>query len=313
MKVINAFAKGWKKVIQSFVLCGLLYGMNFLFAFIVALPLKQLMDKKLSHSMEPQNLLAGFDFTVVVDFLNEYGVRDAFPNILANTQIIAIVFFFFSVFLTGGILAVFKNREEGFTRGIFWEGCAQYFWRLLRLTLYFLIIQVGILSIFFFILNAMTSGFDIEAIAHEGVIFDSIKILIPFYLICSGIIAMISDYAKIHMVHLDEAWLFKPFFGSFKIGLKKFFKTYPLFFLNFLIFVLILGVYWFLSERIITDNFTSILLLFVLGQVFILGRIFVKVLRISTATEMYRSLVYTTKNSEIPSLENQQVAHQNEE
>ena len=291
MKIINAFTEGWKKVVKSFWLWFLIYGLNIVFALVAAIPLNNLIEEKVGKSLEFKNMLAGFDYSVYSDFLNDFGVRAAYPTILNNSQVLVFCFFILSVFLTGGMLNVYKNWESRIDWKDFWSGCGHYFWRLLRLSIYFILIHIGIFMLFYYLLGALTKGFQIDELAHEGVFFDYVQLLIPIYLLVAAAFFMISDYAKIHVVHLDERWLFKPIMSSFKIGFNHFRKTYPLYLLNVLVFVFFLVIYWFSSERITASSSTGIMLLFVIGQIFVLSRIVVKLLKLASQTELYRNLM----------------------
>lgn len=186
-----------------------------------------------------------------------------------------------SIFLVGGILNVFKNREQGYNLMIFWSGCSKYFWRMLRLTIYFLLIQLVIFGLFFTLFTSFASGWP-ERIHNEGAIVQRGLLLLPIYLLISTVFFMIQDYAKIHVVATDKSILFQPILQAFKWVFKNFSQTFLLYLLNLLTFGLLFFIYWQL------DGGNAILAAFLIGQFFILTRIGTKLLNLASATELYQ-------------------------
>ena len=146
MNFFIAYFKGIWLSLQKIRMWILLYLINFVFALLAAIPMSNLLEEKISRSLAPNRLLPGFDYTVFQDFMNEYG--DIYSAIFGQSQLIVFFYFFLSVFLVGGILKILKNNRDRFNFQSFWSGCTFYFWRMLRLTVYFLIVHVVILSIF---------------------------------------------------------------------------------------------------------------------------------------------------------------------
>jgi len=289
MNFFIAYFKGFWLAVQKIRMWILLYLINFIFAIIVAIPLFNLIGDKTGKSLAPQRLLSDFDYTIYQDFMNEYG--DAVSIIMGQSQLIFVLYFFLSIFLVGGILKIFKNNKDRFNFQAFWSGSTFYFWRMLRLTIYFLIVHGIILGIFGSLAyySKMHAGF--EALESEAEIINMIKFVLPIYLIFASFFFVVQDYAKIHVVHKDPNWLFFPFWRSFSIVFKNFSKTYPLYLLNLITFALIFSAFWYFKFSNNMDNSGAITTMFGVGQVFIFSRIGTKLINLGSATLMYQSIM----------------------
>lgn len=94
---------------------------------------------KLNHSMASRRLVDGWD-------LSAFGELAQLPNSPIEFQgpaviHFSIVFAIFMLFLTGGILATYL-RDEKPSAARFFEACGQYFWRFVRLLIYFAIVLI---------------------------------------------------------------------------------------------------------------------------------------------------------------------------
>lgn len=280
MNFIKAYTTGFKTIFGKGKLWLLLYAINFLFAILLAYPLSGYLEDKLGNTLAADKLLAGFDFTVFNDFMNAYG---DLLGLLLNQSLVAIgLYFLLSIFLVGGILNVFKKRAGNYDLMTFWSGCAKYFWRMLRLTIYFFLIQLVIFGLFFVLFTSFASGWP-EEIHNEGEIVQRAFLLLPIYILIATIFFMVQDYTKIHIVATDKIILFQPIIQAFKWVFKNFSQTFLLYLLNLLTF----GLLFFIYQQI--NGSSTILLVFLIGQFFLLARIGTKLLNLASATELYQN------------------------
>lgn len=263
----------------------LLYLLNFVFALLSAVPFSGFLSKSIGHSLANTKMLDGFDYTFISDLLREYG--SGFSVVMNLSMGIIILFFIFSIFWMGGILSILKNEENDYSFRKFWQGSAFYFWKLTRLTFYFIFFQIVILGFFAFLfLRQGISPFGVES---EVSIIKSIMILLPIYLFFASIFFMIQDYAKIHIVHDDTKFIFQSIKNAFRFVLKNFRKCFGLYLLNLLTFLVFFGIYWILSNSFKSNSTPTIFLLFLIGQAFIFSRIAVKLLNLGSAMELFQT------------------------
>lgn len=286
MRFIIAYFKGWWLLFRKFGMWLLLFLFNFIFAMVAAFPLFNLVDSKLSNSKAIERLLPGLDFTIFQDFMNQFG--RVVIVIMNQSFFLTILYLLFSIFLTGGILEVFKRSKERFSFRTFWSGCTYYFWRLLRLTFYFLMIHGFFLALFIGLVQAILGNpgdWDTEIF-----MYDTLKIAIPIYLFFASIFFMIQDYAKIHVVHQDKWFLMFSFWQSFGLVFKKFFPAFFLYLLNLLTILGVLAAYLFFNPTTIETD-SMIALSFAIGQAFIFARIGTKLLNLGSATMLYQDIM----------------------
>lgn len=281
MNFITAYTSGLKTTFGKGKLWLLLYALNFLFAIFLAYPLSGFLGSKLGDTLAADKLLENFDFAISNDFVNQYG--DAF-SVIANQSVFGLLLYLLlSVFLVGGILNIFKEEDNnGYGLADFWRGGGKYFWRMLRLMIYFLAMQIGIFILFFMLFSMLTSG-GLERFHNEGEIMRRGLMILPVYLFFSTIFFMIHDYAKIHVVATDKQIVFRPILDAFKWVFRNFGQAFLLYLVNLLTFAVLFFIYLKL------DGGNAILAIFLIGQFFVLARIGMKLLNLASATKLYRS------------------------
>lgn len=306
MNFIVAYFKGIWHVVRSVKLIAFHYLALLLVALLSALPLFNLMKSKVGDSLAIERLLPGFDYTVYQDFMNAPGVRDTWATIMNMNQWLLLLFLLVSVFLTGGVLKAYKYPDEKFNLQTFFSGCTYYFWRLLRMTVYFLIVHAAVAGLFVFIWqNRVEGGF--EVMETEVGYIDLLKVLVPVYLLVASWFFMVHDYAKIHLVHRDEGFIFKSFWQSFPLVFGNFFNTFFLYLLNALTFVGVVALFYYLNKMVIADNPVGIASAFLLGQGLVLGRIAVRLLNLASATLVYKGIM-KKRRQKIELVEEQEAA-----
>lgn len=257
---------GIKSSFSAWKIWGLLYVLNFIFTLIVIAPLAQYLEKKIGNSLLVEKWADGFNYTVMHDFLANYEV--SIFAFLELTVVIAFIYLIFSVFTAGGIIQVFHARENDKNLRNFWSGCAYYFWRMLRVTLYFLLIHALVLGLFAFIFTQLAPenpDSELEYISLFNIIF-------PMYAVVAIIIAMWQDFTKIKVVQKDENILLSSFRSATRFVFSNFKKVGFFYLLN----LLTLGLFY-LFYRCGSLNFTGMNAVFFFGQILVLGRIGIKI------------------------------------
>lgn len=265
---------------------GLMYLINFALALFAALPVSGWLGQSVKHSLALGRSQSGFDYTFLSEMYRNF--EEPINAILNQTVLFTILFTLASVFMVAGVLTILKKDRESFSLTTFLRGGSKYFWRLLRLTFYFLIVQAVVFAFFMMIFFILCDGLNPFAMESDQQLVDTARLIGPIYMLCFVFVAMIQDYGKIHMVHQDPNLLFQTFWGSFKLVFKNLGKFSLLYLMNILTFLAVLGVYWKLSESFDRMTMSSIMLFFILGQIFIVARIAIKLLNLSSATYLYR-------------------------
>ena len=118
---------------------------NLVLAFLTTVPLFTRMQTITAHSLTSRRLVDGFDVGAFSELINNPDV--AFGSRMAESHASVFVFFFFAVFLTGGILVSYDSGHR-LTTGEFFQACGGYFWRWMRLIglMVILLVPIGFLG-----------------------------------------------------------------------------------------------------------------------------------------------------------------------
>lgn len=286
MILFKALRKGIQQTWQYKPMVLFLYLLTFLLAVFVAYPLKSLLESTVGHSMMISDLIKGFDYTFLNDFKNAYGA--GFSPIINQSITVLVLYLLLFIFVTGGILATFIQQAPKYNRSIFWGQSAEYFWRTFRLTFYFIIIHSLVFAIFAFIFYTSSNGLSPFTLENEGTIAFNFKFVAPSYVLVAAFFFMWQDYTKVFLVNQDKAWVFQSLWPALKFTLKNFRKTYGLYLLNLALWVLVIGLNYSISTLIEFKSSAAILPSFLISQIFVLFRLSLKLINISSANALYQ-------------------------
>ena len=289
MNPIRAYIVGWKAVFRNGRMWLALYLLNFLLALLAAIPFSGYLGKTIGQSLEPERNLSGFNYTFINDFLREYG--QGLSPILDASMGFILLYLLFSVALMGGILLVFRHFSEPFQWVLFRQGCFRFFWRLLRLTAYFLLLHVAVLGLFGWFFYLATDGFAVFQMETEFELVRPLYFILPIYLLVAVAFFMVQDYAKVHVVQVDEALLTRPIRQTFGLVFRNFGPFFLLYLLNIASLLLLFVGYWWVAGRIQVASGATIAIAFFLGQAFLSGRVGLRLLNLASATYLYQKVI----------------------
>lgn len=286
--ILKAIRSGGKQTWNYRRIITIVYAMTLIFAALVAYPFKGLLESKAGHSLMVKDLIKGFDYTFLNDFLQNYG--EGFLPIIDQSVLVIGLHFICLVFLMGGIIKVLIIAPPKYDRSLFWGAAGQYFWRMLRLTIAFLIIHALVLAAFFFLFMTITKGMSPEKLDSELIIVDTLYWLGPVYLLVGGFFFMWQDYSKLFLVRDEHTFAVKAMFDSFFFIAKNFVKTYGLFLLNIALLIILIYGNYLLSKLFDIQALSTIIWSFFLSQVFVISRLMLKIIRLASARWMVHSL-----------------------
>jgi hypothetical protein len=117
------------------------YAINFLLALMGTLPVAIRLGSVLDRSLAAERLYRGFDVGALIELLSQPDVLSAVRVGLPASLFLAIVYFVFMLFLTGGVLEVYRCNRT-LTTGEFFQACGAFFWRFVRLLVFLVIVLV---------------------------------------------------------------------------------------------------------------------------------------------------------------------------
>ena len=287
MKIINAYFKGLKRTLSSFKMITVIYFITLVLAMMIAFPFRSALKNVVGHSLLPEKLLHDFNFTIYKDLMHNYG-----DSIIPFIQVIfwvGVVYLFFTIFFSGGILNIFHYEKNRFSMQAFFEGAGKFFLRFFRLIVFTFLLNIIFAVVIYFPLSIILSSY-FETVPEKSIFFIALfGIAIHLLLIIFSLI--ISDYAKIKIVVEDTNKVFKTFWRSIKFTFKHLVGTYLLYLLLLLFPIVIVLTYYFIEKPINMDSAKIILTMFFIQQIFIWLRIFSKVWFLRSELYFYKNFI----------------------
>lgn len=264
-----------------------IYGLNALLGLLILLPAYATLGHEIGHSMAFTSLLDGLDYTVFGDFMDTNG--DAVLPLLSVGRWLGVLWVMLSVFLAGGILLRFSQPDEPLRAGIFLAGCVQYAGRFAGL--------LGVVSLFFGVLLVIIL---IIGTLAGAAVYNSVTEPVLFYigigtvvtaLLVSSLIFCIGDYAKIILFRNDDRNPFRAFGRAGRLVLANLGATFGPYLVLVMAGTALFGLYFLVDDLIGMHNWPTIMLLFLIQQLLVAGRIFLKVWSLGTAYQISGGLV----------------------
>jgi len=212
---------------------------NLVLALFGAMPALTKLES-LGHSARSQRLTDMFDYGSFSELISNPEV-DPFAAQGASLHF-GFVFFFFMLFLTGGILEAYRAERKLTTREFF-EASGAYFWRWVRLLIFMLIVMVPILILASGVSKAFTSlatDSPNEKLPYE--VFAGGMLLCGFLLMC---VRLWFDMAQVRAVVEEEYGMWRNTGRAFKLTFGNFGSLFWLYFrISFLWWVSFALAFW---------------------------------------------------------------------
>lgn len=287
MSIIHAFSTGFRRATSEPKMIFVLYLVNLLLAIPLALAFRSVLIAGFGASLAPAQVMASLDFTVFQDFmnLNAANVQTVFGQVLSFLLLSMLL----QTFLAGGILTVLQDQEKKYSSSSFFKGCGTYFFRFFRLFLLFGVLLLVVALLVGGIVIALSEGMTENATSEVTELWIRIAAIALFFLPLM-LILMAADYAKIHFVLHDERSAFRSCGKGFAFVFRRFFPALGLELLMLLIAIILFAIYFWLDLSIGMTTTATILVMFVVQQLFMMLRAWTKVFFFAGEITLYRSL-----------------------
>jgi hypothetical protein len=271
ISIFSAFKNGLLNAWNERKMLFWLYGFNFIFAYLLTLPISMMLSNALDRTTAAEKVLQAFDFAIFSSIINEYGIGLTFSRLLIT---IGLFYLVLNIFFAGGVLEVFVE-EKRFKLSDFFSGCVEYFNRFLKLFLISLLFLVGV-----FIVNLLLSTLsglltENATTEHAGILLFVLRMVIVVFLL--AFTNMIFDYAKIVTIVNDYYDMIKAVKVTLMFVMMSLFKTVGLYALYFLTAVVIVCIYLFIASLIDISNGFMVLIFFILSQVYMVAKIWIRI------------------------------------
>jgi len=292
VKVVKSYTQGIKRATSEGKMLLLLWLFNILFASVIYFQFSDYLHKAIGTSAAAANFLKTIDFNSLFEMSAFNGA--ALGAIISLAMYLSLVYGFFSIFLSGGILqTLFAGGSRDATgdkrrmASLFFQGAGKFFGRFFRLFLYSLVLWAGmavIMVIFAMIIGPVTRNSTNEALMfYLGLTAGIVGLFLVF------LIMMIVDYARIKIVVENSSAVLRSLLQSIGFVFRRFGKTLALYYFYLLTGAAIIAVYWAIASGIRTHSLLPILVAFLAGQMFIFLRGWIKVSLQAAQMDFFRS------------------------
>ncbi len=299
-EVFSTYLSGIRLLFFKWKVWLAVFGFNIIFAFIIARPFGALLDKVGANNEASLEGLKNFDANFIVDLINNFGTEISL--VAGQATFFVVLYLILNIFLSGGFIESYVHVFQRHTFGEFLSNCAKHFWRMIRLALYFIIAQIVVAAVLFTIYSKLgLSPFELES---ETILVRNTKIMLAIFAVIMIWVDMVNEYAKIKVVIDTDRKFILPILIDVKFFcLRHFFSILFLFLLCMLTFLAILGVYAALNDVIVMSSSTTIIFGLLLGQVYMIFRVGVRLLFTSSAVDYLRKNDWGAKHSVFPKKE----------
>lgn len=287
MGAMHALKSGIAATNANKRLLALLLIINLLFGLLMTTPVYRLIQDSVGESLMGDRLAQGFDYQWYFEFQREYA--HAIPPIGSTIQTATVIYLLLSIVLMGGILATLVPTDNGFSLRRFFEGCSRYCLRffgvaIIGLILYWLVLvwlNRGLSSL----LGRMTTDPTAERWAFA---VNWLRYAILFVIAC--FINLILDYTKIRIVIDEPKSLFAGLTGAIRLVFGHLKTTIGLYAMVGLMGLLFLVIYYYAEQGMSGSTRAAIIAVFVLQQLSILARLWIRVTFYSSQMRLYTGL-----------------------
>ena len=291
MRVLRSYGYGIKEATSQPKIISVLWLINLLFATVFFYTVFNFLARTTGKSQASESVLQKLDFNFIFELLAHHG--GAVRTILCLFLILIFVYSLVSIFLNGGILftialstrmAATERREDRFA-GIFFQGAGKFFGRFFRLFIYSLLLWV-IFIILNVLLNLVFRPLTSSGTNEQMMLYLFwLRLAIGLFLIF--LIRMILDYTRIKIVLEDTRNVFRSLLQTMGFVFQNFGKTLALYYLLIMTAIILFLIYWILKSLITPNSLFPILMAFVIGQLFIISRGWLKIALQAAQMEFY--------------------------
>ncbi len=292
MKAITAYLEGVRLVIWQKKLWFFFYAVLLFFGLIIMLPVHGMILEHLGYPLDIGRDLGVFDYTQIADLLNNHG--EALGIIFYQAKWILFFYVLITVLTTSGLVHHFNDGNKVFSFSKFISKGLNSFWKIFRLTFYFLLMQLLLLGFCLYIYQIIIGSFSPFEIEDDSKLVSGFWMIAPFYLFFAFSLQIVSDIAKYKIVGSNQRLINSSILHAFKTYLNNFGSFLFYFFVHVVVFVLISQMYLLVKSLFVVENTFGFWLLILLGQLYIFLKVGLRLIKYAglneLCTEIWRKL-----------------------
>ena len=289
MTSLQAYIAGFKTLFQFKKLWLWYYLANLVIALLASIPVFYFFKGNFGHSVAMQDLLERFDFRIITDILNQYGVGIA--PLFNQSMVLSVFFLILTAYFLGGILRTYLLKDTHVDAASFVANCFRYGRKILFLAVLFLGLQLLLFAVFWFSFESLSGGFSPDDVESEAVITSALRWVGVPYLVVVAIFSMVHDYAKVHLVRKSTG-VFASFLNGFRFCWTHFRTVFFLMLFHLLTFLVVYVLYKLIDMGFSETTGLRVFLFFLISQVFIFLRIGLKLWNLGSVVKVLSVKVF---------------------
>jgi len=264
----------------------MLWIVNIAFALVLTAPIYMMLSGTLDYSAMGDKMLKTFDYQWYIEFESRH--HDALLKFPSLMVMVAVIYTVIQTFLAGGVLAVYNSTERRSLFIDFFYGCVQYFVRFFKILLIALVFYFGLYHF---------NGWLVELIDSSTRNLESEQFVITIHIVryvllilLFNVINLVFDYTKIKIVVDNTHKAFSDVWTTVKFVGRNFGNTFGLYLVISIVGWLLLLFYYLVEGTIPQDSFVMIFAVFLLEQMFIVAKIWTRLMFYACQLEMFKDL-----------------------
>jgi hypothetical protein len=268
MTITSCYKKGVTEATARPNLMAVLWLFNVSFASILCVIFSRAFNASVGPSLVLKDLLKTGDMNIIFETLTQ--TAGPFASAFRAAPIVILLYFLANIFLQGSILNVLiAPRGRGKFAESFFGGGGRFYGRFLRLLVYSAVVWVPAI-ILFFAVNAALGVLGDPSREKQMVLFAILRIALGLFLL--HLVKMVLDYARIMIAVPDSRTVFRALMDAVRFVVRRLGGTLGLYYLLGLTGLAISLAYLGVKSLIGTTTAAGILAVFLITQVYIAGR-----------------------------------------
>lgn len=285
MQIKQVLLEGNRAVYYNKKIILLLWFVNTIAALIVSLPVYYTLSQELSRSLLSSNIAVSFDYQWYQQFRHLFS--SSFKQIHYILLSVVGAYTLIQTFLIGGLISIFKTPKKNHIVDFFY-GSVKYWSRFVRVLFISLIFFAVAFKINDYLGDLISWIFHDTENELADFILRSIRYLLLVFLI--GCITLISDYTKVSLAINENSKVIKEITATFKFLKNNFTSIFLVFFIVSATGASGAIIYNLIEAQIPRSPFYFLIVAFILQQMLIIFRLYIRTLFCSTEVLLYKDL-----------------------
>jgi hypothetical protein len=281
MKIFLSIKSGFFRSLMAWKGIIVLWAISFITVSFLAVPLRASLKAAFGKSMVIEKLMDGINVDVIGDLGKN--LQSIASSLFAGIILLLLVSILINCFVTGGLFDSLKAGSRRFTSENFFMASAKNFWSFIVISV--MLYLIVILLIIIVIVVPVSIAGKAES-APEGAVFRTLVISFSIFFLAMSLILLVADYARAWQASREQNACFRALGFGFSQTFRHFLSSFPLIVILLLFQALpAWGVIKLIAGYTPVKG-SGVVLLFLISQLLLILKIFLKALRYASVTSL---------------------------